>query len=137
MLGFLLGSEDPFTQVKRVLIIRNMTTVNVYPTLTAEQETEIRARYEAAKTPDSPRVTVKSLAAEYNVTKRTIRKALGKVKSTGYQGVKLDPDKVRSIRAQWALPQGERPSKRQLAHDYGVHPVNIHYIVTGKTWKDA
>lgn len=45
---------------------------------------------------------------------------------------KLTSDQVREIRRRYAAG-GE--TCRSLADEYGVHPMNIHYIVRRKTWK--
>lgn len=49
-------------------------------------------------------------------------------------GVKLTWPQVEEIRARRAL--GE--TQKAIASDYGIHPTNIYYITTNKTWiKDA
>lgn len=102
--------------------------------LTPEQKQEVKRRYDTQEPP----VTVASLATEFKVSKREIRKALGKVMVSPVRGVKLDWDKVSQIRARWEASEaglGPKLSKRALGLEYGVHSVNIHYIVTGRTWK--
>lgn len=99
--------------------------------LTPDQIAEIQYRY------PKERVTIKQLADQYGVTKRDIRKILGKVKVSEHRGQKLTPELVRQIRDRVARSksgEGPRLSYHQLAAEYGVSSVTIYYVVSRRTW---
>jgi hypothetical protein len=49
-----------------------------------------------------------------------------------HRSAKLDPTKVKQIRARMAAP--DRPSGLLIASEFGVSPSAISRVVTGKTW---
>lgn len=109
---------------------RSMNTT----TPTIVQVEEIRTRYEA-------RVTVASLATEYGLSKREVRKILGKV-HLSERGRKLTQESAEKIRQSWnsADPQTRQERlelKRQLAEQYGVLPLSIENVLQNRTWKTS
>lgn len=99
--------------------------------LTPADIAEVQYRY------PRERVTIRQLADEYGVTKRDIRKILGKVKVSEHRGQKLTPEMVRQIRdrvARGRRGEGPRVSYHQLAAEYGVSSVTIYYVVSRRTW---
>jgi hypothetical protein len=50
------------------------------------------------------------------------------------RGVKLDVTRATAIRE--LVRAGRRP-KTAIAHEFGVSDVLIHYIATGRCWRDA
>ena len=109
---------------------RSMNTT----TPTTVQVEEIRTRYGA-------RVTVASLATEYGLSKREVRKILGKV-HLSERGRKLTQESAEKIRQSWnsADPQTRQERlelKRQLAEQYGVLPLSIENVLQNRTWKTS
>jgi len=62
-------------------------------------------------------------------------------RGTDNQWAKLDPDKVRAIRQEYATAREKGATIRKLlialGNKYNSTPSNIHAIVHVKTWKDV